>query len=94
MKRLSLLLTLVMMAGFGPAHATTDATTILIIRHGEKPAAGLGQLSCRGLNRSLALPEVLIRRYGAPTALYAPNPAIQKADSTALAVMTWSGLRS
>lgn len=35
-------------------------TTIVIIRHGEKPSAGLGQLSCQGLNRALALPQVLL----------------------------------
>lgn len=58
--------------------------TIVIVRHGEKPASGLGQLSCRGLNRSLALPDVLLRRYGAPTALFAPNPAVKKNDRGAL----------
>jgi hypothetical protein len=55
-------------------------TTIVIVRHGEKPAQGLGQLSCKGLNRSLALPAVLLSRYGNPLAIYAPNPAIKKND--------------
>lgn len=55
-------------------------TTIVIVRHGEKPELGLGQLSCKGLNRSLALPAVLLSRYGNPQAIYAPNPAIKKAD--------------
>lgn len=54
--------------------------TILIIRHGEKPPQGLGQLTCQGLNRALALPEVLLSRYGNPDVIYAPNPAIKKAD--------------
>lgn len=58
--------------------------TILIIRHGEKPALGLGQLSCQGLNRALALPDVLLARYGAPTALFAPNPAKKKEDAGVL----------
>jgi hypothetical protein len=49
--------------------------TIVAIRHGEKPAAGLGQLSCKGLNRALALPRLLQTRFGKPDALYAPNPA-------------------
>lgn len=49
--------------------------TIVMIRHGEKPPAGLGQLSCKGLNRALALPKVLIGRFGRPDAIYAPNPA-------------------
>ena len=59
--------------------ACADATFI-IVRHGEKPAQGLGQLSCQGLNRALALPRVLLSRYGDPVAIYAPNPAIQKFD--------------
>lgn len=59
------------------AHADT---TIVIVRHGEKPAQGLGQLSCRGLNRSLALAPVLLDRYGKPVAIYAPNPAVKKMD--------------
>lgn len=63
---------------FAPlAHADT---TIVIVRHGEKPAQGLGQLSCKGLNRSLALPAVLLSRYGNPLAIYAPNPAVKKID--------------
>ncbi len=55
-------------------------TTIVIVRHAEKPAQGLGQLSCQGLNRALALPAVLLSRYGNPSAIYAPNPAIKKND--------------
>jgi hypothetical protein len=63
-----------------PAHADE---TILIIRHGEKPPMGLGQLNCRGLNRALALPDVLLPHYGKPTAIFAPNPAIKKTDKGA-----------
>jgi hypothetical protein len=48
--------------------------TIIAIRHAEKPAASLGQLSCKGLNRALALPKVLIPRYGKPDRIYAPDP--------------------
>jgi len=51
-----------------------NGETIVLIRHGEKPAGGLGQLSCKGLNRSLALPSLLIGRYGKPDFIYAPNP--------------------
>jgi hypothetical protein len=54
--------------------------TIVCIRHGEKPSDGLGQLTCRGLNRSLALPEVLLKKYGRPQFIFAPNPA-QKVDA-------------
>jgi hypothetical protein len=49
--------------------------TIVAIRHGEKPAGGLGNLNCRGLNRALALPEVLLSKYGRPSFIFAPNPA-------------------
>lgn len=58
--------------------STTE--TIVLIRHGEKPPAGLGQLTCKGLNRALALPSLLIGRYGKPDYIYAPNPSIQVND--------------
>src|SRR5579871_6767062 len=48
--------------------------TIVCIRHGEKPPGGLGQLTVRGLNRSLALPKVLLGKYGKPQFVFAPNP--------------------
>jgi hypothetical protein len=51
--------------------------TIVLIRHGEKTAQELGQLSCRGLNRALALPDVLIKRYGRADYIYAPNPSVE-----------------
>jgi hypothetical protein len=48
--------------------------TLICIRHGEKPATGLGQLSCQGLNRALALPTVLLAKYGTPQFVFAPDP--------------------
>lgn len=60
-----------------PAQADS---TIVIVRHGEKPSLGLGQLTCQGLNRALALAPVLLSRYGTPSAIYAPNPAQLKKD--------------
>ena len=54
--------------------------TIVCIRHGEKPPAGLGQLNCRGLNRSLALPNVLLGKFGPPQFLFAPNPSQRVKD--------------
>ncbi|HEX5235690.1 MAG TPA: histidine phosphatase family protein [Silvibacterium sp.] len=51
-----------------------------MIRHGEKPANGLGQITCKGLNRALALPDLLMGRYGKPDAVYAPNPSDQVKD--------------
>ena len=60
-----------------PTIATDDsnAETIVAIRHGEKPARGLGNLNCKGLQRALALPEVLLSRYGKPSFIFAPNPS-------------------
>ncbi len=64
-----------------PAPAAARSTeTIVMVRHGEKPAQGLGQLSCQGLNRALALTGVLARRFGRPDAIFAPDPAIRKQD--------------
>lgn len=57
-----------------PGVADQTVETIVCIRHGEKPPAGLGQLSCRGLNRALALPDVLLRKFAAPGYIFAPNP--------------------
>jgi hypothetical protein len=57
-----------------------NGETIVLVRHGEKPPEGLGQLSCKGLNRALALPDVLIKRYGKPDFIYAPNPSVQVHD--------------
>jgi hypothetical protein len=54
--------------------------TIVFFRHGEKPSGGLGQLTCQGLNRALALPDVLLAKFGTPDYLYAPNPAIKMSD--------------
>ena len=53
--------------------------TLICVRHGEKPPGGLGQLTCRGLNRALALPRVLLKKFGTPQFIFAPNPT-QKAD--------------
>jgi len=54
--------------------------TIVMIRHGEKPPGGLGQLTCKGLNRALALPSLLVGRYGKPDYIYAPDPSMQVND--------------
>jgi broad specificity phosphatase PhoE len=67
-------------ASFASA-AETGTQTIVFMRHGEKPEAGLGQLSCQGLNRSLALPPVLTKLFGRPAAIFAPDPSKRKEDS-------------
>jgi hypothetical protein len=60
-------------------HARADQT-IVFLRHGEKPSGGYGQLTCQGLNRALALPNVLTGMFGKGSYLYAPNPAVKIAD--------------
>jgi hypothetical protein len=67
--------------GFTASVRADDPTveTIVVIRHGEKPKGGLGQLTCRGLNRALALPKVLLGKYGTPQFIFAPNTT-QKVD--------------
>ena len=68
---------------FLAAEAHSGGETIVMIRHGEKPSRGLGQLSCRGLNRALALAPLLIDRYGKPDAIYAPDPAVRIQENNA-----------
>ena len=55
-----------------PAEAVSTET-IVFIRHGEKPDDDKGQLNCQGLNRALALPDVLIGKYGKPDFIFAPS---------------------
>lgn len=55
--------------------------TIVFVRHGEKPEGGLGQLSCQGLNRALALAPFIARSFGRPDAIFAPNPSHPKEDA-------------
>jgi hypothetical protein len=64
---------------FVASHARAEQT-IVFLRHGEKPAAGLGQITCQGLNRALALPVVLAAKFSRPTAIYAPSPAVKISD--------------
>jgi hypothetical protein len=54
--------------------------TIVFFRHGEKPSSGNGQLTCQGLNRALALPDVLFAKFGRPHWAYAPNPSQKISD--------------
>ena len=54
--------------------------TMVFFRHGEKPAGGYGQITCQGLRRALALPDVLIGRFGTPQYVFAPNPLPKVGD--------------
>lgn len=94
MKRVGIVLRVIAMAGFlagaagcrqsapaqGSAGASESGETLVMLRHGEKPLGGLGQLSCKGLNRALALPQMLIGRYGKPDFIFAPNPSVEVQD--------------
>src|SRR6266852_9558725 len=59
-------------AGQNPS--PTNVETIVFLRHGEKPPGGLGQLTCEGLNRALALPPILISKFGRAEYVFAPDP--------------------
>ena len=65
---------------FTSARAEDTTETIVFVRHAEKPAQGLGQLSCPGLNRALSLPAVIQSGFKQISAIYAPNPTVQKVD--------------
>ncbi len=58
-----------------PTTAATQVKTLICIRHGEKTSTEEGQLNAKGLNRALALPQVLTSRYGRPQFIFAPDPA-------------------
>ena len=62
-----------------PAVSSTQVETIVCIRHGEKPKTGLGNLDVQGLNRALALPDVLAR-YGTPGYIFAPDPGADEVN--------------
>ncbi|CAI2510872.1 histidine phosphatase family protein [Serratia liquefaciens] len=62
--------------------------TLIFMRHGEKPANDSGQLTCKGLNRALALPDVLLDRYGKPDFIFAAGPKENKTGSSLRALST------
>ncbi|MFT4111848.1 hypothetical protein [Silvibacterium sp.] len=66
-------------------HASGNEETIVLIRHGEIATGGLGQLSCKGFDRSLLLPQVFARKFGTPDAIFAPNPSVQVHEGPAKA---------
>ncbi|WP_323085968.1 histidine phosphatase family protein [Providencia alcalifaciens] len=76
----------VLFLGFNSMAYSTQ--TIVFVRHGEKPNNDSGQLTCKGLNRALALPDVLISQFGKPDALFASAPKQNKLGSSLRAVQT------
>ena len=55
-----------------PDGGGSDGLTVVLIRHGEKPDGG-DHLSCKGLNRALALPGVLYPLIGRPDVCFVPS---------------------
>jgi len=51
--------------------------TLVLVRHAEKPAEGLGLLTCKGLNRALLLPDFFSANFERPDHIFAPNPAVK-----------------
>jgi hypothetical protein len=51
--------------------------TLVLVRHAEKPAEGLGLLTCKGLNRALLLPDFFASNFQRPDYIFAPNPAVK-----------------
>jgi hypothetical protein len=67
-----------------PLLAQAVEQKIVFIRHAEKPAEGLGQINCQGLNRALALPAVLLGKFGKPDFIFASDPHEKKIDGDQL----------
>ena len=76
----ALLVTALLPPAMAHARATEATETIILLRHGEKPPAGLGQLDCQGLNRALALPAIIAADFHHIDAIFAPNPTAMKKD--------------
>ncbi|HZZ58039.1 MAG TPA: hypothetical protein VFE31_09430 [Opitutaceae bacterium] len=70
---MKLLRSFVLLVLAGACCARADEV-IVCLRHGERPRAEIGQLDVQGLNRSLALPAVLLARFGRPQFIFAPDP--------------------
>lgn len=57
------------------AEPKNGTQTLVFLRHAEKPAMGLGQLNCQGLNRALDLAEVLPSEFGKADYIFAADPS-------------------
>jgi hypothetical protein len=63
---------LIALLGFGYAANGQSDLKIVFIRHGEKPEKG-GNLTCKGLNRSMMLPALITKKFGVPDFVYVPS---------------------
>ncbi|WP_198171399.1 histidine phosphatase family protein [Mucilaginibacter aquatilis] len=64
-----------------------DDLRIIIMRHAEKPANG-DNLSCKGFNRAMMLPGVLVKKFGVPRYVYVPSPSTGKATKSGRMLQT------
>ena len=71
--RILTLLSLLASAALTGTACAQQTETIVCIRHGEKPAQEIGQINAQGLNRALALPDVLLKKYPHPQFIFAPG---------------------
>jgi hypothetical protein len=60
--------------GLSRAQPMDGTQTLVFLRHGEKPAGGLGQLNCQGLNRAIDLATLLPEKFGKANYVFAANP--------------------
>jgi len=56
------------------AQPVDGTQTLIFLRHAEKPAGGLGQLNCQGLNRAIDLASLLPEKFGKANYVFAANP--------------------
>ncbi|WP_411740799.1 histidine phosphatase family protein [Pseudomonas sp. A-RE-19] len=56
------------------AQPADGTQTLVFLRHGEKPAGGLGQLNCQGFNRAIDLATLLPEKFGKANYVFAANP--------------------
>jgi len=56
------------------AQPVDGVQTLVFLRHAEKPAGGLGQLNCQGLNRAMNLATLLPEKFGKANFVFAANP--------------------
>lgn len=56
------------------AQPADGTQTLVFLRHAEKPAGGLGQLNCQGLNRAIDLASLLPEKFGKAQYVFAADP--------------------
>ncbi|MDD2032591.1 histidine phosphatase family protein [Pseudomonas sp. FP1154] len=67
-------LALLLESSVSRAQPADGIQTLVFLRHAEKPAGGLGQLNCQGLNRAIDLATLLPEKFGKADYVFAANP--------------------